>query len=195
MRPETKKEKQKNTAAFLLIILHRYFFIIAILVFLAIILSGFIFLIQPKYDSITEKIRVEEEKKTQELAELQAYSEKLRNYRNEYNQISSADKAKIDAMIAGSYLPEDVFSEMEKLVSSRGLILNSIEVNSLLSDNKNGSLGEAVIKLSISGINYEGLKQLLAIIESSLRLADVKKVNFSPSQNTVNLEISTYFLN
>lgn len=134
-------------------------------------------------------------KKTQELAELQAYSEKLRNYRNEYNQISSADKAKIDAMIAGSYLPEDVFSEMEKLVSSRGLILNSIEVNSLLSDNKNGSLGEAVIKLSISGINYEGLKQLLAIIESSLRLADVKKVNFSPSQNTVNLEISTYFLN
>ncbi len=195
MRPETKKEKQKNTAAFLLIILHRYFFIIAILVFLAIILSGFIFLIQPKYDSITEKIRVEEEKKTQELAELQAYSEKLRNYRNEYNQISSADKAKIDAMIAGSYLPEDVFSEMEKLVSSRGLILNSIEVNSLLSDNKNGSLGEAVIKLSISGINYEGLKQLLAIIESSLRLADVKKVNFSPSQNTVNLETSTYFLN
>ena len=107
-------------------------------------------------------------------------------------------------MIAGSYLPEDVFTGMEKLISSRGFILNSISVNSAAADNASakdsgkqkiaGALGEVVIKLDISGVSYEGLKQLLAIIENQLRLMYVKKISYSPEGNTASLEISAYFL-
>jgi hypothetical protein len=49
--------------------------------------------------------------------------------------------------------------------------------------------------LDITGVNYEGLKQLLAIIESNLRLLDVKKVSFSPEGNTAQLEIVSYYIN
>ena len=105
-------------------------------------------------------------------------------------------------MIAANYMPEDVFTDMEKLIFSRGLLLNSIEVASISSgdnpDNSSGGsvsgVGEASIKLSISGIDYEGLKKLLAIFESSMRLMDVKKVDFSPKGKTAILQISTYYL-
>jgi len=203
MERDTKQNKQKKIIDQLLVVLHHYFFIVVILIFASIVASGFFFLLQQKYTSMTEKNRIEEEKKTEELASLQSYSERLRNYRNDYSKISSVDKEKIDAMIAGNYLPEDVFADMEKLILSRGLILNSIAVSTLSNsgvdtkktgENGNSGLGEAVIKLDIAGINYEGLKQLLAIIEGSLKLMDVKKINFSPNQNTAVLEISTYFL-
>lgn len=198
------KEKKNNITKVLLVLLHRYFFVVAILAFLGIVIGGLAFFVKPKYVAISEKNNAEEAEKVKELSELQTYAERLRSYRNEYNQISAEDKKRVDMMIAGSYLPEDVFTGMEKLISSRGFILNSISVNSAAADNASakdsgkqktaGALGEVVIKLDISGASYEGLKQLLAIIENQLRLMDVKKISYSPEGNTASLEISAYFL-
>lgn len=190
------KNKKPSASKFLdifLKLLHRYFFILAFIVFFVILAVGYIFLVQPKYKNVTEKQKTEENKKVQELESLSGYLKKMQAYREEYNKISQADKERVDAMIAGKYLPENVFTDMEKLIFSRGMILDSIEVNASTPDKKTGT-GEAVIKLDISGVNYEDFKKLLAVFENSLRLMDVKSLSFSPSQNTALLVISTYYL-
>ncbi|MCX6796624.1 MAG: hypothetical protein NTW06_03960 [Candidatus Falkowbacteria bacterium] len=205
MLTKEKKARQNKLLEGLLEIIHKYFLVVVLVIFAAIIVVGYLFLIQPKYTAVSEKIKTEDEQRTKELEDLTVYADRLRQYQSKYNGISAADKEKIDTLIAGKYLPENIFIDMEKLIFSRGLILNSIDVSSQgkpndaeasASGGQNvGGIGEATIKLDITGVNYEGLKQLLAVIESSLRLLDVKKINFSPEGNTAQLEIATYYLN
>ena len=206
MPTKEKKGGQDKILKEILEIAHRYFFFVVLIVFLIIIACGYIFLIEPKYVAVSEKVKAEEEQKTKELEELTAYVDRLRQYRNKYSSISAEDKARVDELIAGKYLPENIFAEMEKLIFSRGLILNSIDVaasqdkiNSADAGNTNSGrssgVGETIIKLDITGVNYEGLKQLLSIMENNLRLLDVKKVDFSPEQNSAQLEVTSYYLN
>jgi len=199
MQNSPKKDNQKKVEAKLKVILYDYFFVVVLFVFVTIVLSGYIFLITPKYTAITASANTEEEKKMKELEDLKAYLDRLRRYREEYNQISSLDKERIDSMVAGEYLSENAFIDMEKLIASRGLILNSIDVSSAPESqnsetNKKSNVGEAVIRLNITGVDYGGLKDLLTIIEGSMRLMDVKLINFSPSKSFAELQISTYYL-
>lgn len=174
--------------------LHRFFFVVVIIIFVAIVVAGYIFLVQPKYAALVDKQSTEEQSQTGERERLLAYISKLSKYRDEYGQISVADKNKIDTMIAGKYLPETVFTDMEKFIFSQGMILNSIDVQAGSTKAETSGVGEAVIKLDISGVGYDDLKKLLAIAETNLHLMDVKKINFSPGQNSATLEISTYYL-
>ena len=199
MLTKEKKASQSKLLEGLLETVHKYFLVVVLVIFAAIIVVSYLFLIQPKYTAVSEKIKTEDEQRTKELEDLTVYADRLRQYQSKYNGISAADKEKIDTLIAGKYLPENIFIDMEKLIFSRGLILNSIDVSSQGkpsdAETSDSGIGEATIKLDITGVNYEGLKQLLAVIESSLRLLDVKKINFSPDGNTAQLEIATYYLN
>jgi hypothetical protein len=202
MLSKEKKVSSNKMLKGVLELLHKYFLFVALIIFVITIIIGYIFLIQPKYVAVSDKVKADEEQKTKELEDLTSYSDRLLKYRNEYNSISTDDKARIDGLIAGKYVPESVFAEMEKLIFSRGLILNSIDVSSQAKTSganagagQSSGVGETMIKLDITGVNYEGLKQLLAIMESNLRLLDVKKVSFSPGGNTAQLEIVSYYLN
>jgi Tfp pilus assembly protein PilO len=203
MQLKSKEKKNKNQLfAKLLEILNRFFFVIAIAVFFIFIGAGYFYLIEPKFNSLKLETETKEGQEKKVLNDLQEYLNRLESYRKEYNEISKADKAKIDSLVAGNYFPEDIYVNMQKIISSRGITLNSIDVKA--SDNldinidqttTNISLGRIVISLSISGVNYEGLKQLLTIFEENLRLMDVQKVSYSPSQNSASIEINTYYLN
>jgi hypothetical protein len=204
MLSKEKNEKKPGSNKLLkgvLELAHKYFLFVALIVFAVIIIIGYIFLIQPKYVAVSDKVKADEEQKTKELDNLTSYSDRLLKYRNEYNGISVDDKERINGLIAGNYVPESVFAEMEKLIFSRGLILNSIDVSSQAKTSgadgggQGSGVGETTIKLDITGVNYEGLKQLLAIMESNLRLLDVKKVSFSPGDNAAQLEIVSYYIN
>ena len=48
--------------------------------------------------------------------------------------------------------------------------------------------------MEIIGVNYDGLKKLLATIENNLRLMDVNKIDFDPGARTVTLEVALYYL-
>lgn len=206
MLTKEKKGGQDKILKEVLAIIHRYFFFVVLVVFVIIIACGYIFLIEPKYIAVSEKVKAEEEQKTKELEDLTAYIDRLRQYRNKYNSISAEDKERIDGLISGKYLPESIFAEMEKLIFSRGLILNSINVAASqeklnnadtggTDSGQSSGVGDIIIKLDIAGVNYEGLKQLLSIMESNLHLLDVKKVDFSPEQNSAQLEVVSYYLN
>ena len=205
VKDSIKKSNSSQLLNVLLATMHRFFFVISILIFSAIIIAGYLFLVQPKYSAIAEETKTKEDQENLQLQDLQSYLSRLIQYREQYNKIDPTDKGKIDMMIAGKYLPEDVFTNMEKLVAARGLILNSVSVSTIaggkgdssesaIASNASG-IGRATIKLSIAGVNYEGLKQLLSVIESNLQLSDVQKVDFGQDKNTATLEITTYYLN
>ncbi len=205
VKASIKKSGSSQLLNALLAITHRFFFIIAIIIFAVIIIVGYLFLIQPKYTAIAEETKTKEDQKNQQLQDLQSYLSSLIQYREQYNKIDPADKDKIGTMIAGKFSPEDAFANMEELISTRGLILTSISVetasnsgggdsDSAAASNVSG-IGRATIKLSIAGVNYEGLKQLLTVLENNLQLSDVQKIDFTPDQNIATLEINTYYLN
>jgi hypothetical protein len=198
--------KKSGSSQFLhavLMSMHRFFFIIVIIAFAVIIIAGYLFLVQPKYAAIAEETKNKEDKESQQLQDLQSYLTRLFQYREQYNKIDTNAKDKVGAMIAGKYSPEDIFTGMEKLIAARGLILNSIDVSTVAGGEDKGDptasnvsgVGRATIKLSIAGVNYEGLKQLLAVIENNMQLSDVKKIDFTPDQNKATLEITSYYLN
>lgn len=201
----TPKSSLQNISNVLLAAIHRFFFIVVLIAFFAVIIVGYLFLVQPKFVAIADETKTKEGQENQQLQDLQSYFSRLIQYRDQYNKIDQADKDKIGTMIAGKYLPEDTFTAMEKLVAAHGLILSAISVSTAGSDTGGGSsatlatnisgVGQATIQLSIAGVDYAGLKQLLAAIESDLQLSDVQKIDFSPEQNTATLIISTYYLN
>jgi capsular polysaccharide biosynthesis protein len=205
IKANDKKNDSLQLLSVLLATTHRFFFIVSIIVFVIVLAVGYLFLIQPKYSAMAEKTKTKEDQENQQLQDLQTYLSKLIQYREQYNKIDPVAKEKIGAMIAGKFSPEDVFTIMEKLIASRGLILNSISVNTASNNGEDSSgsatagnisgVGKATIKLDIAGVNYEGLKQLLAVIENSIQLSDVQKIEFSPEKNTTTLEIATYYLN
>jgi hypothetical protein len=204
VKDSIKKSSSSQLLNAVLASAHRFFFIIVIIAFAAITIAGYLFLVQPKYTAIAEETKNKEDKENQQLQDLQSYLARLFQYREQYNKIDAAAKDKIDAMIAGKYSPEDVFTGMEKLIAARGLILNSISVSTAASSGEDkgdptasnvSGVGRATIKLEITGVNYEGLKQLLTVIESNMQLSDVKKIDFAPDQNKATLEITTYYLN
>ena len=204
VKENIKKSGSSQLLNAVLTTMHRFFFIIVIFVFAVIVVTGYLFLIQPKYTAIAEETKNKEDKENQQLQDLQSYLTRLFQYREQYNKIDVTAKDKIGAMIAGKYSPEDVFTNMEKLIAARGLILNSISVNTAVNSGEDkgdptasnvGGVGRATIKLDIAGVSYEGLKQLLTVIENNMQLSDVKKIDFVPDQNKTMLEITTYYLN
>jgi hypothetical protein len=90
--------------------------------------------------------------------------------------------------------------QLNALVSQSGLKLTNIDMIAAPSDSSGIDAGGSSVNVmnvvvSVDGINYDKMKILLSNIESSLRLLDVRTLNFSPSSAAVTLEMRTYYIN
>lgn len=165
----------------------------------AILAVGLFFLILPKYKQVTKKIEAAEN--TLEIKRLQliAYLDGLNELNDNFKSVSPSDLSKVDEILPSAAASEDLYTHLEAIVKNNGLMLTSLNVaapeESTLAGEESADkeVKEIKVTMTVEGVSYGSLKALLRSLESNLRLMDVKQVTFAPAEETVALELVTYY--
>lgn len=179
------------------------FVIIFIIIFIFII--SYFSVIGPKYQSTITSLRENINNQEKIYLEQKVRLDNLKIAFNLYEEIKKnrlTDVRKVNAVIPNDYSKERLFGEVERIISSSGFLLSSINItredSAVPSTNSFGeavpkTVGRMKISIAVGAIDYSGLKNLLITLENNNRLMDIQSVAFSPSAKTVNLEIYTYY--
>ena len=207
---DKKKLFLKKASVF---VVHYFDSLVAVTV-LIIFVTGFFFIINPKYKTINEMEMYSIDDLEAGKTKLENYSAKLVDYRNTYRDLSEVGKERIEKVVPGNEQLENFFAQIESITKKQGVFITSmsvadekkkekvansgndegVEKETANSAESKGELGVASISLIISGVDYAGTKKLLSIFENNLRLMDVKSIKFDTSNKEVELLITAYFL-
>lgn len=179
--------------------LNRFFYIFTFIFSIILIISGCLFVLRPKYEAIKADIAATYEAQKQDKDEMENYLINLKKYKKASDSISEEEKDKINMMIAEDPHYEDLFAQIESIISSQGLILvaiNIIKDNSKaeLNQSQQTELGVIEVELTVAGLDYNIFKNLLTVLENNLRIMDVKKLDFIVNEKIAKLVIAMYYL-
>lgn len=185
-------------------IVKKYFGLIVFLIIILTLVLFYFFLINPKLQETVEEIQsninfqqniwnIERQKLSQMQKSLDFF-----------RQIESDDIELLESIIPHPYPKEKLFGEIEDIILLHGYTLTSLSVNKIeapsISENEEEEAEDDFenlqilnITLDISGIDYSAMKRFLPVIENQLPLMDIISLNFSPSAETLSLNIYTYY--
>ena len=190
------------------IFLNKYFNLILSVLVLVVLLFSYIVILGPKYNSA--QLLIKENLVNQQLLYNQQRKklDTLKIIADVYNKIPVSDLNKLNSVLPYEYKQEQLFGEFEEIVEKNGWILNSVSLNypdeeqegkaapvleeGALFGSLNQNTRQVEVELSLSGVDYLGLRKFLTILETNLRLFDVKQVDFS-GDSEVNITLVTYY--
>lgn len=193
----------------------RFFAWFIVIVCLAILFSGYWFLLKPKVDSIT--VDRENLSRDEDYLAKSDYLIKMNEIIKMYNDISREDKNRIEYILSSKYdfprLKTVITRELNVLVESlnpkdKSPIVNieSIEVVDL--DNPAdkfpsivqvdrgplvNQIGIAETSVTISGLDYIQFKEIMKELRTNLRLMDVIHLEYDPVAVIAKLKILVYY--
>jgi hypothetical protein len=189
--------------------LNNYFSVVIIIVLFLFLALAYWLIISPKFISIQNSLqtKVREQETLYTIAQSKLFI--LEDIQKVYGTIEPGDLQKFNSVLPTSYVPDRLYGQLEEIVASGGWMIQSIEfdsedakvvrktkipVSSILTDlKKYPGLEKYNVSLSISTIDYLGVKRLLHLLETNLRLLDVTSVDFSPEAGTAVLNLNTYY--
>lgn len=183
------------------VLMTRYFDALVAVLVIIIFLLGVSFVISPKYKAIVKAEKYSQEDLEEEINNLNTYLNKLLEYKKTYQQLSDISIDRVKKVVPEDDHLEDLFARLESITKRQGVVIKMMTLTDL-SDNdvdkkrgsNNSTLHKVEIALSISGVDYYGLKKILSVFENNLRLMDVQGVKFDLDAKTADFSIITYFL-
>ncbi len=160
--------------------------IIISLIFAAVAIVGFLTWTLPEYREI-ESLRGQESGFGDVLASVERLKKQSGAVLSEYNSIAQGDIDRLNKFLPSQVESIKVVIELEKITKNRRLLLKSINVRSPektqktsfgAGKNNKKNFEEIEIDMSVVG-SYGSFIALLGDLEKSLRLIDVKKINFT----------------
>ncbi len=206
---KTENIKEKQIIRMLNIFLLRYFNLMVLLLVILLLGFGLFYIIKPKYQLIAQEIESTDKEKEAEYEDLDKYYNKLKRYLFAYNEIKEKDRDRVKQMLPEGFVQEELFRELEAIILRKGLLLISLGISpgqantsskgnmpqtGKVVESGSADIGEAKITMKIAGADYKSFKEILATIESNLRLFDIEKLSFSPEAKTIFLNLNTYYL-
>jgi len=209
---EIKNKQLKNRINFFLL---NNFKPIALLLALLLLLVGFLLLYSFKYKKIKEESKVVTNEAQLSGASVGQLGGEFKTIEKQYREVDLLNKEKINKILSLRSNSEELFAILEKLVLQNGLLISSLSleevggaVEAAMPESQTpappsqtqsvssapSELGIIKASLEIKGLNYNGLKNLLESFENNLRIMDIKSLNFSPSSESVSLEVFVYYL-
>lgn len=189
-------------------LLNTYFNLFVVILVSFLLFLSYFLLLKPKVDETTNAIS---ENISSHEKLLQAEKDKLASLQAaliSYDKIDPIDLARVNGILPNDYSKEALYGEIEEIIKQNGFIPTSIILNkedevktdetarpnpeAETKSKTSSKIGTINISLSLSSINYAGLKNLLGVLESNLRLLDVKQVSLTGG-DSVSLELSTYY--
>ena len=122
-KKRAKKEKKINT------FLVNYFKWLVALLVLIVFISGYIFLIKPKYQKITQSVGANKISREQEYLERKGYLAGIKDLINIYKKINSFDIKKVNLILSKGNNYEKLFTQLESMVLRSGLIIKSLKID------------------------------------------------------------------
>jgi len=201
----------------------KYYNWLLILSVILILSSGYLLLLKPKYNSITKAIndnKVLRSVMQENYIDRENYFNELTKLVDTYKSyaIGPEDIKRMNFILPaekGDYIDTtNLLASIESLIKTSGLILNSLDVSyakeieklppfpsapaanspAPADENTLKDINKISINASVMGANYNGLKNLLNLIENNLRLIDINDINFSMDSETVSLRMSAYYM-
>lgn len=192
-------------------LLNTYFnLFVVIFMSFALFLSYFL-LLKPKVDETTNAIS---ENISSHEKILQAEKTKLANLQAAvlaYKSISPVDIARVNSILPDEYDKEALYGEIEEIIKQNGFIPTSITLSKegeaagvavpVAADAKTTKVGAAKISdkigvvdvsISIASIDYAGMKNLLSVLESNIRIFDIQQLSLVDG-GAATLKFSTYY--
>jgi Tfp pilus assembly protein PilO len=167
---------------------------------MAIILAaGYFVVLKPYYDQAMAVVEASNQQGALDFDSKQKELNEIKKLLSSYESIDDKYKEKIRLIAPNRENKEEIFSEINRLVSQNGLLLESIS----LSETEDGNdflkiddpdLAIVSVKISVRGTDYESFKNFISALENSLPLLDVLSLNFSPTGRTSEFVIDTYYL-
>jgi hypothetical protein len=202
---ESKFERQFHVREFNQF-LESYFNWIVVSLVVIIFIFGFFMLLLPKYEQTVSYVDVFNKQQSSDTLSRQDELSKTQQLIANYGKIDKKYIAEINSIAPSIQNKEELFSEINYLVSVNQLILQSVGLSEEGAYQDQGlqpiarneiAIASGIkmvnINLSLSGVSYEALKNFLSVLENNLRLMDVFSVSYSPSNNTANLVIGVYY--
>jgi hypothetical protein len=194
-----------------------YFKFIILIVVLLIFVASYIYILKPKYDKAVEAVKGNIV--SQERVYLQQLN-KLNNFKQlvaVYSKIPSDEKDKLNNLLPPDYIKEQLFIELGYIIPQNGHNLTYLdfqkdkEIESEQEDQRRVNTEEELFALSfldelppdigyinaeirVANSTYNGVKNILKLLENNLRLIDVYEISFSPEDEVLELSFVTYYL-
>lgn len=193
-----------------------YFKFLILIIVLGIFFASYVYVLKPKYDKAVEAVKgniVNQERiYLQQLNKLNSFKQLVAVY----NKIPDDEKDKLNNLLPPDYIKEQLFIELGYIIPQNGHNLSYLDfkkdveieaeedyqrrarneeksANSFLEELP-PDIGYIDANLKVSSASYNGLRNLLKLLENNLRLVDVYKINFDPSGEVLELNFSTYYL-
>ncbi len=181
-----KEEKSKEKTSIVL------FIFLAVAVFAA--LSYF--LVWPQYEKFSQtknKITAEKARLDDQKATLANINKMIANY----EAIGQANREKLASMLPETTDEPGLFVLFEALAIKNKMALLALDISEkdVSADLKNLGVKEVNIAANLTGGGYADFKNLLADLETNLRLMDITAINYTPDPSSLTLNVKTYRLN
>lgn len=194
-----------------------YFKFIILIIVLISLLFSYVYILKPKYDKAVEAVKgniISQERVY--LLQLNKLN-KFKQLVAAYNKIPSDEKDKLNNLLPPDYIKEQLFIELGYIIPQNGYNLThldfkkdkEIEVKQKVQRNVNvekektarsfldelpSDIGYIDANLRVSNITYNGVRNLLKLLENNLRLIDIYKISFDPEGESLELNFVTYYL-
>ena len=184
-----------------------YFRWLVVAIVAVVLASSYFLLLKPKYDQTMNHLNLANR---QEQADFNAKNEELKKVKallDAYAGIDPNYLDKVKAIAPAVQNKEELFSEINYLVSRNQLFLQSVSLSevggyggsNLVAETPAdkeiaGKIRSVTVSLSVAGADYQGLKNFLAALENNLRLMDVTSLSFSPGGGSTILSFITYYV-
>lgn len=181
--------------------------VLIIIILILFSIAAYALILGPKFSNTKEAIHLSIQGNEKLYASSQKKLAVLSDIQKVYQNIKPSDLQKFNTVLPGEYVPERLFGELGEIVKNGGWLVNSIkfapaintqgksrrQIAQILATTNRPGLKEIKLSLTVSAIDYPGLKRLLSSLEDNLRLIDVQDVEFSPTAHTATLKLITYY--
>jgi hypothetical protein len=202
-KPIKKQGNYEEVISQVAVKVYRFFWIIIVLAVIAVLFVAYKFFLLPEYNKIVSNAEVV--KKNDEYLDKLQYYNQLIDLRNAYAKIKPEDKEKINQIVSNINDQNELYREVEYIVSKNGLKVDSIDPVTLDKSydlpNISGKAKQSPLlsgmKLTmtsckISDVNYESLIRVLKTFELNLRIMDIVKTDYDPLTKKASIQFITY---
>lgn len=184
------------------------FKVLVFLVLLIIILPGYFFFVKPEYESYQKNKQLNAQYQSQRdlaLNQLKGYKKTL----SVYQAVDPLEEEKINQILPDNYDEANLYVNLESIVKTVGLSLDNIIINPVTTQvtrrpviGKNteaeaalsNQIGLIDIELILSDVSYVKMKNFFTVLETNIRLLDVKQFNFNAVDGTLSVSLQAYYL-
>ena len=190
-----------------------YFGLIILVFILLVFMGSFFFLWSPRFSDAIDTVNSVKLQLSEEKTQLFKYKNSIIEYKEAYATVSINDKNKIANMIGprheySSIYHVDLLMTLQDLVSETDYVMTNIAISDVdvlgipkrktvkTVEVEDDSLPQGIVGVNVEfdleNINYEGLKEVLSLLETKLRLVDIQDVVFTPKSESCSIELITY---